>query len=181
MGSTATGKSTLAGQVRHILGAPILSTAQIKEEIVGCQPDCLNEDLRDLAYAEMLRRAAQVEGLIVLDASFHRRRRRHWLYRTAQELQASLMLIHVVCSRPELIEERIQARKDLHHFDAHADTLEVHEHISSTFEDFTPEELPSSLSVEVFQVDTGRKSCEESIRARSSAPPAFRARSAFSA
>ena len=118
-GVAGTGKTTLATALTEALGAEILRTDMIRQELFGAGPHAVDADggiyrqeSRERVYNEMFRRATafQADRIgVVLDGTFSTRS----LLRKARDLQADprgvFLAIECVC-RPTTAYERISKR-----------------------------------------------------------------------
>lgn len=141
MGRTAVGKSTLGRALGELPGFAYISQSECKTRVrpVFSDADNLDEDLRDEGYRLAIRDAMHFveEGRIpVVDASWHRVRRRKWLYRACDEAGTKLILVYLRCDNFAEIQRRLDLRaKRKDGVDDLASTLDVHHHIDRELEE----------------------------------------------
>lgn len=150
LGRTGAGKTTTALRLQKTLGYELVESAGMREEL-GLM-DCFSDEVRDLSYRRMIDRAG---GNVILDASFHRRERRQWLY----EAVDSVVFVYCVCSDLFEVKRRILSRKNVDGCRAMADDLAVYDLIDNTFEEIEPFEIV--IPTVVFTVDTFTDSVSE--------------------
>lgn len=118
-GLSGTGKSTLAAALAEALGAELLRTDVIREELftANSEPTKLDQgiyrpELRRRVYAEMLRRAARMhaEGVsVILDGTFSELAVVEAARNMATQPRAVTFAVECVCS-PEVAQARIRRR-----------------------------------------------------------------------
>jgi predicted kinase len=165
LGRPVAGKTTLARFLATTLRVQYIPEAAIKRCLRSeyVTRDSLDEDLRDLCYRaaiEVVRACLDRGAPALVDASFHRRRRRQWLYDAVSKTGDGLVLLYCRCDDPATVARRIDMRaRGPKSAETQADSLEVHRFIDGTFEEPAPDELPADLPVAIFDVDTHRNEC----------------------
>ncbi len=135
-GLSGTGKSTLATALAETLGAYLLRSDVIRDELFGAQPDIwqpsegiYRPEQRQLVYHEMFRRAAglhQQQVAVVVDATFSSAANISEAMAVAEHPQAIALCVECQC-RPEVARQRIEDRLQ-QGTDASAARPELHEH-----------------------------------------------------
>jgi predicted kinase len=165
LGRPVAGKTTLARFLATALGAQYIPEAAIKRclrpEYVT--RDSLDEDLRDVGYRaaiEVVRACLERGTPALVDASFHRRRRRQWLYDAVAKSADGLVWFYCRCDDPTTVARRMDRRaRGPKSAETQADSMEVHRFIDATFEEPEDGEVPAELPVAIFDVDTHRNDC----------------------
>jgi predicted kinase len=165
LGRPVAGKTALARFVATTLGLQYIPEAAIKRclrpEYVT--RDSLDEALRDLGYRaaiEVARACLEAGAPALVDAAFHRRHRRRWLYDAVAKTAAGLVLLYCRCDDPAKVAHRIELRaRGPKTAETQADSMEVHRAIDAAFEEPEPDEFPADLPVAIFDVDTHRNAC----------------------
>jgi predicted kinase len=160
MGRTAAGKTTLAQWLHCETSALYVPEGALKRTLrIGYQTeDSLDESLRDYGYTAAIAISKQsvAKGQnCVIDASFHRRFRRQWLYNAIASTEVVIIWLYCKCnSRPE-IEKRIRLRKGLPSMAAtQANSMEIFDFIDRNFEELASDEVSSPLNVVAIEIDT---------------------------
>lgn len=165
LGRPVAGKTTLARFLCSTLGVQYIPEAAIKRSLRAgyVTHDSLDEDLRDLGYRaaiEVARACLERRAPVLVDASFHRRRRRQWLYDAVSKLADGLVVLYCRCDDPAKIARRIEMRaRGPKSAETQADSMEVYRFIDAAFEEPEEDEFPADLPVAVFDVDTDRNEC----------------------
>jgi predicted kinase len=121
-GLPGTGKSYIASLIAKMMdNVDWLKTVKFRKTVdEPYSPELFDENNpktradKDVSYREMLKAAKEdVEKNVVpiLDATFHKRYRRGWVYELAQELDAKVLVVSVSCPE-EIVFERIGQRND---------------------------------------------------------------------
>jgi predicted kinase len=118
-GLMGTGKSTLARLLAEELGTEIISTDEVRNELIpaGSGSDAFGEgryrpESRVRVYKELIRRAADrlsVGTSVILDGTFLRGIDRDAAVRIGREVKADVFVVECVCP-PDTAMERIRAR-----------------------------------------------------------------------
>lgn len=162
IGRTAAGKTTTAAFLAEALQIEHILCAKFKRLAVGGQytpRDSLREDLRDIGYKKGIEYAQQqlMSGSsVILDASFHKAKRRRWVYLALSGTCSLLVQIYCVTSDIEETRRRILLRRgsegSARH---HASDFSIFEFIDKTFEEPTDGEWDEfSGGVYGFKIDT---------------------------
>jgi len=122
-GLMGSGKSTLSAQLAFELGVSSFNSDATRKQIMGVPPGTparnafgegiYDRQASDATYAELLRRAEiqlQKGFSVVVDASFMHKTRRTSFAMLAKRLAFPFIILHVVCSEPE-IKRRLQERE----------------------------------------------------------------------
>ena len=155
-GLPATGKSTLAGELKKAAGEtwPLFSSDPVRKELAGFSPDerlpgsYYQADFSRRTYDELYRRAQAASGkepLIILDANFRSREERSQLGKAARQSGARLALIEVTANE-ERIRDRLRERAASNDSASDAD-LEVYERLKTTFEPPLPDEADQVVKI----------------------------------
>ena len=88
LGRTVSGKTTISKYLSAELNLTYISEAKLKRNIIERRrtynaKDSLNEELRDKAYKTAIsicEKCLQNGSNLIIDASFHKKYRRQWLY-----------------------------------------------------------------------------------------------------
>jgi uncharacterized protein len=118
-GLAGTGKTTLAAELAEALGAELLRTDVIRQELFGAGPHAAEADggiyrpeARERVYQEMFRRAAALHTdrlSVVLDGTFSTLDILDQAHKLAVDPRGVFLAIECVC-RPEIAHERISQR-----------------------------------------------------------------------
>jgi hypothetical protein len=118
-GLPGTGKSFIAEKIARIFpNVVVLKTVKFRD-IKDSSPERFDEAIlktreeKDVTYKKLIAsaRGALLEGKIpILDATFHKRYRRKWVYDLAREMNARLAIISVGCDE-SVVFERIEQRE----------------------------------------------------------------------
>lgn len=162
MGRTAVGKTTLAQGLSKTLDALYVPEGAIKRLFRNeyKTEDSLDEDLRDIGYRAAI--AAWKASLdfgksAILDAAFHRKQRRRWLYNAISKNNCCLVVLYCCCDSEEKIRKRIANRKRLPKSAyTQADSMSIFNFIDSQFEEPTRNELSFGIPAALFTIDTNR-------------------------
>jgi predicted kinase len=143
-GLAGTGKTTLATAVADALGAELLRTDVVRQELFGAGPHPAQVDggiyspeAREQVYEALNRRAAALhaDGItVVLDATYSTAERLLQARQLASDPRSVFFAIHCVC-RPEVARERISRRLAAGH-DASDARPEMHEVQRSRWEEW---------------------------------------------
>ena len=146
VGRTAAGKTNLAKYLADKLNAEHILFAKYKRITENYIPaDSLREDLRDIGYKVGIQKSLEALTLgkpVILDASFHKLKRRIWAYR-ALSGNCKLM-IQIYCQTSDIFETwvRINSRKVKdNHAEYHASDFAIFEYINQNFDEPTSQEL----------------------------------------
>jgi predicted kinase len=169
LGRPVSGKTTLARFVATTLGVQYVPEAALKRclrpEYVT--RDSLDESLRDLGYRaaiEVARACLERGAPALVDASFHRRRRRQWFYDAISKTADGVVWLYCRCDDPAKVARRIEQRAlGPKSAETQADSMEVHRFIDAAFEEPVDDEFPAGLPVAIFRVDTDRNVCAAPI------------------
>lgn len=117
-GLPGVGKSTVSSHLTDRLDGVRLRTDAIRKELVDepAYTDAERERVYDELFSRTERHVRSGEP-VVLDATFADEAHRKRASRLADDLDAELRLIRVVCD-PEVVENRIEAREDISDADA---------------------------------------------------------------
>jgi predicted kinase len=160
MGQTAAGKSTLGRALGEWEGFTYLSQSACKLALKPewTEADNLDEGLRDQGYRLVLE---LTEGEVrrgrvpVVDAGWHRRRRREWLYETCRRPGAALLLIYVTCSDLGEVQRRLRLRAERQAgVDDIAASMATYWHIDREFEEVEDRELTEGPRAAWIRVET---------------------------
>ena len=161
IGRTAAGKTTLSEDLCKQLAIPYVSEAAKKRELKPAYTteDSLDESLRDRAYHLAIKEccahvSAGTPSLV--DASFHKRYRRDWLYSAAQAAHARAVVgIYCRCPSRAVTTSRITARRTAKKTaKTHADSMTIYDFIDANFDEPSIAELPPLISSALFCVDS---------------------------
>lgn len=158
MGRTAAGKSTLGRGLGEREGFTYLSQSACKMMLKPdwTEADNLDESLRDQGYRlvlEWAEREVERGRVPVVDASWHRRRRREWLYETCARLGAELLLVYVTCSNLVEVRRRLALRALRRDgVDDIAASMAVYRHIDREFEQVEAPEFANQGGVRLVRV-----------------------------
>ena len=163
IGRTGAGKTTIASFIAEHFPAMHINQAGIKEAIKPgfSNTDCLNEEFRDLGYfkAIFICRTYLESGYnAIIDASFHRQKRREWFLQAVADCTSSLIFMYLRCDEIIETERRIRRRIGRQDVDSHASDMKVYEHIDSQFEEPTDSELKHNYPITQICVDTWNNS-----------------------
>lgn len=161
-GLSGTGKSTLAAAVAEALGACLLRSDVIREDLFGAQPDTwqpgegiYRPEQRQQVYQEMFRRAAELhqqQVAVVMDATFSSAGNVREAMAVAEHPHAIALCVECQC-RPEVARQRIEERLQ-QGTDASAARPELHEQQQRQWQPW-PATLPQC------QIDTERPLAEQ--------------------
>jgi hypothetical protein len=167
-GLIGTGKSTLARAVSQELFCPIVSSDEVRKEIMGIEPTerryegfdkgIYSRDVTDMTYREVLnrgRRAIESGKTVILDASFSKRGFRELVLNEAEALGIPFFFIEAKASE-ETIRERLIQREKTEKSVSDA-RWEIFERFKEGFE--SPEEIP----LERYIVADTEKNTEETL------------------
>jgi predicted kinase len=162
LGRTASGKTTVSKFLSTRLQLVYISEAKLKRDIVEQNTkynayDSLSEDLRDQGYKaaiEVGRRCLEHGFSIMIDASFHRKHRRRWLYEVVAAFSCNLVVIYTICSNLHKTRDRIlkRDREEKNEFNQ-ADSFSVYKHVDATFEEPQIQEF-SGANFALYYVNT---------------------------
>ena len=160
IGRTAAGKTTLAKELSTQLNMKYLSSSMAKETLKKgfAIEECFDENLRDQAYQKAVSRAVTclADGTpFIIDASFHRQKRRVSLYKQIREMTSGLIIVYCYCNDIKKVELRIKDRKRSPHLvHNRACSMDTYHHIDKNFEELNGGEFPKDFSATIIQVDT---------------------------
>jgi aminoglycoside phosphotransferase family enzyme/predicted kinase len=156
MGRIATGKSTVAKQLASELGWPIFSSDEIRKTLAGLlltvrtprelRAEVYSDHMTHRTYERLLKRglaAGNIEGGVVLDATFASRAKRDFLREHCAKASFRLQVIELDADRDE-IAKRLQAR-DKRATELSDARLEDFDKLSAAFQ--PPSELPGVITV----------------------------------
>jgi predicted kinase len=127
-GAPGVGKTTVSGLLADRLGADRLRTDVVRKELF--EDPTYTDTESDRVYAALFDRAAErLPRPVVLDGTFHERRRRDRARSLASANGTGCRLVHVVCG-PAVVRERIADRED----DASDADHEIARQIRAAFE-----------------------------------------------
>ncbi len=122
-GLIGTGKSTLAGALSRELSCGVISSDEVRKEIIGLKPNerryeefdkgIYSRDITTITYREILnrgRRAIELGKIVILDASFSKREFRELVLHEAEALGVSFYFIETKASE-EAIKKRLTERE----------------------------------------------------------------------
>jgi aminoglycoside phosphotransferase family enzyme/predicted kinase len=112
-GLSGNGKSTVARQAADALGAIVLRTDDIRQELFAADPARYSPAAKEAVYTELFRRAAALlaDGLsFILDATFENQTHLAAAQQLASAPPADFLAVECVCSREEA-HRRIRARQ----------------------------------------------------------------------
>jgi len=168
MGRPAAGKTTIARSLSGALSLHYISESEIKLSIKESfsRADSLDEELRDRSYMEAIRvlRESVLSGnSVLLDATFHRRKRRKWVYAVAQEAKCACVILYLHCGDLAETRRRIDRRKTRPYV---AETLgnafEIYAHVDREFDEFDLDEVQGLTAAAFYRID----SCEQLVEQR---------------
>ena len=156
MGRIATGKSTVAKQLASELGWPIFSSDEIRKTLAGLpltvrtppslRAEVYSDHMTHRTYEQLLKRglaAGNIEGGVVLDATFASRAKRDFLREHCANVGFRLQVIELDADRDE-ITKRLAAR-DKSATELSDARLEDLDKFSAAFQ--PPSELPGVITV----------------------------------
>lgn len=161
-GMIGSGKSTLAGKLGEELSATVIASDYIRKEITGTgtkerkdegyEEGIYTEEITEKTYAELISRGMEEirrKHVVILDASFSKRRWREMLMKKASEKGLRVFFLKTVASKDVLRKRLIKREK---RGDSVSDaTVDILERFASGFEE--PEEIEGK---NYFEVDTER-------------------------
>jgi predicted kinase len=146
-GLAGTGKTTLAMEIAKALGAELLRTDLIRQELFGTASDSAAVDdgiyrreARERVYDEMFRRAAGFHAhrlSVILDGTFSTRDLLNKAQQFAVDPHSGFLAIECIC-RPEIARQRIRQRLDEGR-DASEATPEIYEIQHMRWESWGPD------------------------------------------
>lgn len=161
-GMIGSGKSTLAAQLGEELSAEIVASDYVRKEITGkgtretkregFAEGIYTEDVTEKTYTELISRGldeTRRNNIVILDASFSKRRWREMLLESAAENGLRVLFLRTVAPR-EVLAERLVKREREGKSVSDA-TVDILERFISEFEE--PEEIREKS---YFEVDTER-------------------------
>lgn len=164
VGHTAAGKTTLSRMLSEIFKIEYISEGKIKRSLKSSYSsfDSLDEHLRNEGYKKAIEQMADVLKTfdsVILDASFHKKYRRQWVYDTLKTITGhKIFVVWFFCECPDndTVKERISKRKSscVKHADNQADIYEIYEHISTTFDMPKISEFPSTIPSAIIKINT---------------------------
>lgn len=142
IGHTAAGKTTTLRMLSKVLDIDYISEGALKRSLRPnySTADSLDEDLRDMGYKLAINNAVNylVEGKnVILDASFHKKFRRDWVFETLEKknVDATIIWCYVNCPNEEKVCKRIEKRKQfLNNADTQANSISIYRHIVDGFD-----------------------------------------------
>jgi len=161
-GIIGSGKSTLAGKLGEELSASVVASDYVRKEITatgtnerkdeGYEKGIYTEEITEKTYAELISRSMKEierKHVVILDASFSKRRWRKMLMNKAAETGLRVFFLRTIASKEALRERLIEREK---RGDSVSDaTVDILERFASGFEE--PEEIEKT---NYFEVDTER-------------------------
>lgn len=133
-GLPGTGKSFLARQLSQSTpNSVVLKTVSLRQ-VRGQGPELFDEndkntrEDKDNSYkvlCEVAEKALQEGKTPILDATFHKKYRRQWVYDLANKMNAKLAIISVSCDEA-LVFERLKRRKEQKDEDAFLNSIEAY-------------------------------------------------------
>ena len=128
IGDPVSGKSHLANKIKSFLdelgnSAFILKTVSTRfagKKNISFTEDSINESIKstriekDRSYQALLTLAGNVlerEGTPILDATFHKRYRREWVYRFCKDKKINLLVINIIFTDKNAIAQHISSRQ----------------------------------------------------------------------
>ncbi|MGC4102096.1 P-loop nucleotide/nucleoside kinase family protein [Ferruginibacter sp.] len=138
IGKTAVGKTTLAKRVAKKLKFEYLSEGSIKKSLVEkyTYKESLSETLRNFGYKKTIKMSTVLlkNKNVIIDASFHKKFRRKWLYDSLRRRVDLLVAIYIDCPNKTKIISRINKRKLMpKNSENQADSIKVYNKISKEF------------------------------------------------
>jgi uncharacterized protein len=172
-GLIGTGKSTLARALSEELSCGVISSDEVRKEIMGISPNerryegfdkgIYSRNITDITYREVLnrgRRAIELGKIVILDASFSKRGLRKLVLHEAEALGALLYFIETKASE-EAIKERLTKRESKG--GAISDgRLGIFERFKEAFEE--PSELPRDRHLVVRADKTLQETLTQALR-----------------
>ena len=142
IGHTAAGKTTLSRSIVERINVAYIEEGKIKRNIIGAYKtsDSLNEELRDIAYGKAISLAENdltEEKSVLIDASFHKLKRRRMIYDMLSSQINSIPLVWLYCYCPNIqkVTRRINGRKTAIKTAAtQADSMDIYYHIIQSFD-----------------------------------------------
>ena len=162
LGRTASGKTTLSKYLSRKAGLLYISESRLKRAIVTQKKpynanDSMNEELRNIGYKIAIEKChdyLEHGSNPIIDASFHKRFRRQWLYEVITNYNCNLIILYTDCKNIKKIENRIRQRvSQKKNENNQADSLSVYHHIDQYFDEPIKSEL-TSLNAAIFFIDT---------------------------
>lgn len=142
-GLPGTGKSFLAEKIaKTIPNAIILKTVSFRRahgkgaELFNETNQQTREDKNNSykAVCEEARKAVKAGKVPILDATFHKKYRREWIYNLAKELNEKVIVISVTCDE-NVIKKRLQERKVMKNKDAFLKSAESYKIMKNQSDD----------------------------------------------
>jgi predicted kinase len=143
-GHTAAGKTTISKLIQEYFHERLyfISEAKLKRSLVSGEytfKDSMNETLRDAGYNLALQKAidnSKAFDMILIDASFHQRKRRKWVFDKFRQISPVFLWLFVECDDKKIISQRIKAR--FHsinkNHDNQANSMKVYNYIIRSFQ-----------------------------------------------
>lgn len=159
-GRTAAGKTTLSKSLAQSLDLYYVPEAAFKRVLRPgySTQDSLDESLRDIAYGAAVGAAGRILSsgqTPIIDASFHKARRRCFLLDMAQAENAATIFLYCRCDDQAETGRRIEGRRgSKKDYSTHADSIDVYSHIDSGFEEIDITEFGQVLPWAVIRIDT---------------------------
>ncbi|WP_302999262.1 AAA family ATPase [Thomasclavelia spiroformis] len=162
VGHTASGKSTLSRMLSVQYNVQYISEGAIKRALVKSykSEDSLDESLRNQGYQLAINELSSTlknHTTAILDASFHKRFRRKWLYDMLETIPDTYVVwLYCYCPCTDIIRKRIKMRNDNKnkYADIQADIFDIYEHIQRTFDIPTINEFPKEIPTAIIKIDT---------------------------
>ncbi len=120
-GLTGSGKSTVAGELRELLGCELISSDVVRKQLAGLSPTdrryepfgegIYSEAWTERTYEEMLRQARSVlstGGCAILDAAFLREEERERARQVAEQASARVLLVECVAPYEVMVERLVK-------------------------------------------------------------------------
>lgn len=170
IGRTAAGKTTLAKYIAKKSHAIYIPEAAIKRLLRPHykSDDSLDEKLRDIAYRAAIAacRAVIDYGInAFVDASFHRRKRRTWLYKSIEGAVSGLLVFYCKCPNKKKIRDRILDRQRYPNTaETQANSMKIYKHINLCFQEPSMSEFPEGLPFLMFEIDTDSNEMKTSLK-----------------
>ena len=164
IGHTAAGKTTTLRKIADKCGIDFISEGLIKRNLVGESFDVHNsmdEDLRSSGYKKAIGMAFDLlekKDAVILDASFHQRFRRLWVYDEIinRNLDCVVIWVYCYCDRIEEVAKRINLRANAKKItaDIQARTMEVYYYTIKTFSEVKIIDFPKEISTAIIYNNT---------------------------
>ena len=165
IGHTAAGKTTLLRRLSTVFNLSFISEGALKRSLVekyenSCSVD---EDLRSNGYKLALQKAMTIlksENTVILDASFHKKFRRMWVYEYLNQFNlysnAHILWIYCYCSNRDVVKSRIHLREisKIKNADNQADKMFIYDYIIKEFDPVSINDFPLDSKSSVLVIDS---------------------------